>query len=250
MTSHSRKVLKTFFDFYVITAMDTFCGENTLNHANKAKRVTQTCQKVVNEMYEMVLESLKYAVLREFRHYHQEVCYARKYHLMKLSRRIKKVFGLSKNSVFNRSAEIPSRFKSQRTFLVFLKGLQENGLIDFQEMADAFENAAWGSGYGGKKWAKACKMLLDLPETHTQKVLWIDRALDLYHNNGHLLNKSMLSVLSKPKTIGTDKQRNRYKTALNYRRYAQTLSELTHFSSEDVRNLFIANKRKIPSKLI
>jgi hypothetical protein len=247
MTQHSKKVLKTFFDFYVITAVDTFCGEKTLNHANKAKRVTQTCKKVVDEMYEIVLESLRYAVTREFRHYHKEVYTGKKKKLIVLSRKIKRLFGLSKNSVFRRSAEIPARFKSQKRFLQFVEKLRE---VDFESMHGAFDEGYWSHGYGGKKWAKACKMLLELPLTHQQKVLWIDKVLDLYHNNGHLLNKSMLSVLSKPKTIGTDKQRNRYKTALNYRRYAQTLSELTHFSSEDVRNLFIANKRKIPSKLI
>lgn len=247
MTHYSKRVLKTFFDFYVITAVDTFCGEQTLNHANKAKRVTQTCRKVVDEMYEMVLESLRYAVTREFRHYHQEVYTGKNKKLMELSRKIKRLFGLSKNSVFRRSAEIPARFKSQKKFLQCINKL---GGMDFEAMSTAFDEASWSHGYGGKKWAKACKMLLELPKNHHQKVLWIDKVLDLYHNNGHILNKSMLSVLSKPKTIGANKQKNRYKTALNYRRYAQTLSELTLFTSEDVRNLFVANQLKIPKQLI
>lgn len=248
MTKHSKKVLKTFFDFYLITALDTFCGEKTLNHANKARKISETCTDVVDRLYEMILDSLKYAVVREFRHYSSQVTIGnRKQKFITIASKIKRLFGLSKNAILDRSYEIQNRFIYQRRFLNWVKELKE---IDFAELAQEFNNGHWYREYGGKKWGKAAELLTKLPQTHSEKVLWTDKVLDLYHNNGHLLNKSMVSVLSKPKTVGLYGDRRRNKTALNYRRYAQTLTELSAFSSVHVRNLFIANKLKLPKQII
>lgn len=246
MTNHNINVLKTFFDFYVITALDVFCGEKTLNHANKSRRISETCVSVVNELYQMILTSLQYAVIREFRHLNSKGLYGRSAKLKKLSRAINLLFKVNKNGLFEEYEDVPEKYKYQIQFLE--QSFRLPIPWTFNELAASFEGVSWENNYGGKRWSKAAKMLLDLPKTHDEKILWVDRVLDLYHNNGHLLNKSMVSVLSKPRSIGNIPRKKR--SALNYRKHAQTLSELAVFGSIKVRNLLIANKAKLPKQII
>ena len=246
MTNHNINVLKTFFDFYVITALDVFCGESTLNYANKGRRVSETCIKTVDELYEMVLSALQYAVLREFRHLNSKSLLGRSAKLIRLSKAINVLFKVNKNGLFEEYEDLPEKYRNQFQFLrqAFKLPLEWS----FEEIADSFKSVSWEHQYGGTRWAKASRMLLILPKNHSEKVLWIDRVLDLYHNNGPLLNKSMVSILSKPRTIGL-KPRNRT-SALNYRKHAQTLSELAFFGSTKVKNLLIANQARLPKQII
>jgi hypothetical protein len=246
MTNHNINVLKTFFDFYVITALDVFCGEKTLNHANKARRISEACVQVVDELYQMILQSLQYAVIREFRHLNDRAFSGRSPKQKKLSRAINLLFRVNKNGLFEEYEDVPEKYKYQIQFLEQSFRLPISW--SFNEIAQAFEGVSWENKYGGKRWAKATKMLLELPKTHDEKVLWVDRVLDLYHNQGHLLNKSMVSILSKPKSIGIIPLKR--KSALNFRKHAQTLSELSVFGSTKVRNLLIANKAKLPKQII
>lgn len=246
MTNHNINVLKTFFDFYVITALDVFCGESTLNHANKGRRISETCAQVVDEFYQMVLKALQYSVLREFRHLNNGEGVSKgdkkrfPVKLKKLSRAINILFKANNYECFGESHENQLKFL-QQSFRVPIEW-------SFEEIANSFQDPSWDSQYGGKRWAKATKMLLVLPQNQNEKILWIDRVLDLYHNNGHLLNKSMVAVLSKPRTIGKI-PRNRT-SALNYRKHAQTLSELAFFGSTKVKNLLIANKARLPKQIV
>lgn len=246
MTNHNINVLKTFFDFYVITALDVFCGESTLNHANKARRITETSVKIVDELYEMVLKALQYAVLREFRHLNKNASFGRSAKLIKLSRSINILFKTNKNGLFEEYEDLPEKYSYQSKFLKQAFDLPLKWT--FEEIANSFKKCSWDHQYGGNRWAKAARMLLILPQDHNQKILWIDRVLDLYHNNGHLLNKSMVAVLSKPRAIGIIPRKR--KSALNYRKDAQTLSELAFFGSTKVKNLLIANKARLPEQIV
>lgn len=246
MTNHNINVLKTFFDFYVITALDVFCGESTLNHANKARRISETSIKIVDELYEMVLKALQYSVLREFRHLNSKGFRGRSTRLKKISRSINVLFKANKNGFFEEYDDLPEKYRFQFKFLQQAYELPLQWT--FEEIADSFKAGSWDHQYGGARWAKAAKMLLMLPKDHNQKVIWVDRVLDLYHNNGHLLNKSMVSILSKPRTIGVIPRKR--KSALNYRKDAQTLSELAFFGSTKVKNLLIANKARLPKQIV
>lgn len=246
MSNYQINVLKTFFDFYVITALDVFCGESTLNYANKGRRISETCARVVDEFYQMVLKALQYSVLREFRHLNNGEGVSKgdkgrfPVKLKKLSRAVNILFKANNYEYFGESHKNQLKFL-QQSFRVPIKW-------SFEEIANSFEDSSWDSQYGGKRWAKATKMLLVLPQNQNEKILWIDRVLDLYHNNGHLLNKSMVSILSCHRTTGKIPRKKR--SALNYRKHAKTLSDLAQYSSIKVRNLLIANKARLPKQII
>lgn len=60
-----------------------------------------------------------------------------------------------------------------------------------------FRWKGWNESYCGESWANGCEVYLETDKiSHlTEKISWIDRALDLYHNNGFLLNKTEFSAL-------------------------------------------------------
>jgi hypothetical protein len=62
----------------------------------------------------------------------------------------------------------------------------------------AFDWAGWSNSYCGPFWAHACDVLLDANHFKTnlkEKIFWIDSCLDLYHNNGFLMNKTAFAAL-------------------------------------------------------
>jgi len=56
----------------------------------------------------------------------------------------------------------------------------------------------WESEYGGPLWGDGAEFLASAHKCKTihDKFIWIDKVLDLYHNTGHILNKSIFNVLS------------------------------------------------------
>jgi hypothetical protein len=71
----------------------------------------------------------------------------------------------------------------------------------------AFKWPGWSSSYCGNNWAQACDTYLESRKVNSQKdkIMWIDRCLDLYHNNGFLLNKTEFAVLEQ---VGDLNERN------------------------------------------
>jgi hypothetical protein len=106
----------------------------------------------------------------------------------------------------------------------------------------------WHISYGGRKWAKAAKMLIDSKEvkTHHDKVFWCDRVLDLQHNTGHLLNKTSFECLSRlcieipGKTPGAPKARHK---PLNFRARARSITKFIPYTSPAVAKLVIPRLR-------
>lgn len=55
---------------------------------------------------------------------------------------------------------------------------------DYFSIEYCYSNLRWNKYYGGKKWGKAAKMLLNHPKSSDEKMFWIDKILDLEHNTG------------------------------------------------------------------
>lgn len=218
--------MKDFFDFYILEALSNFCGENSLNHQAKIDRIEKLTDETVERFYKKIVAALKYSVGRELRH----VIGCSGVSSKKRAAALSDEEALEMNSLYNRFSY-----------------LSTENVIEFYDkqcpkrVYFLFQCRVWDATYGGKKWAKAAKLLINLPKNRKEKLLFIDYALDLFHNSGHLLNKTEFKVLSDRKTY---KQRGRWKNALNYRKNA-TLEELARHSSTKVRNLYIANKLQL-----
>lgn len=235
------KTITLFFDFYALNLLDFFAGEKTLNHSNRAERISNRYTEVTEELYEEIYRALMYSVVREFRHFYWETPHPgsdealEKYkHLMKVSQRI--------YSSYN-SNRLNRWLKNKNTIKFPIK-------IDLDDLAYGYNRVQWNKCYGGKNWGKAVEFLQNLPTTVEQKQLWIDRVLDLQHNTGHILNKTDFYSLSKPKQCHRHNESNRRKkTALNYRRYATGVTDLIRYSSSSVKKLSIANMNYVPKQI-
>lgn len=155
------------------------------------------------------------------------------------------------NNFYN-CAYLPKKTKNplEETFLTHkilsqregytLKIFYRNGIIEHADKAShLFRSYLWDTSYGGELWAKAADALNDLKnvKTFADKVYWIDRVLDLQHNNGHILNKTRFSSLSIYRHYFGNT------TCLDFRANCKSIFDFIDFCSNSIRNLIIPRKR-------
>lgn len=236
-----RKEIKQFFDFYTLSLLNYYAGEGSLNFQNRSWRINEEYEKSVNSFYKLVRACLHYSCIREYRHFFEHF-FANDYHLLD----DKNYSRLKRNSKdISESFEItPSKEERGKVMRRVFH------LADINDMVDAFrmEGGQWEELYGGELWAKAAEFLLEKPKSIKAKELWVDRVLDLHHNCGHILNKTELFSLSFRNQFSNGKRRGK-RTALNYRRYCQTISDLALFSSKKTKKLVKANLNFIPAAI-
>jgi hypothetical protein len=247
------KCVSRFFDFYVLSLLNYFAGPNSLNHHNKARRIEETYEMIVDEMYGEIRRALEYSVLREFRHFSDQAelnddadtLEINNYKLMKETSR--RCYGWFENDQLSNHLEgKPNK-------------LELNDSL-FRTIYSGYMDYSWDDAYGGKLWGEATSFLWQHPKTTKDKELWVDRVLDLHHNNGHLLNKTKFNCLSNSgdsseyeyefefTNDGNKKKRKRVvrHCALDYRREALTITDLSMYASTKVRNLSTANLNFLP----
>lgn len=120
-----------------------------------------------------------------------------------------------------------------------LKIFYRDGIIKHADRAyTLFFKYNWSDSYGGKAWAKGAKALADLKNVKTlkDKVYWIDRVMDLQHNNGHILNKTDFNCLSHYVNGFNG-------TYLDFRARCKTIFDLLDLCSFKVKKLTIPRKR-------
>lgn len=234
-------MITSFFDFYLANLLFDFnTRKDHIYFGCKLDRIEDVRNRINDSFYNKVRDSLHYAVLREFRHIDDYFIYDgdntkeydgiyKKYRLT--IRRIEKVV---EKHYYNQLAS-----DKDIKDVINLK----IDLVDVYKMFHAHKY--WETDFGGKLWAKATEFLLNLPKNDKEKIVWVDRVLDLYHNSGPLLNKTEFKILFKPKTCGEKLMK---RTALNYRRYAKA-ADLAKYSSVSLRKLFIANRRSLPENI-
>jgi hypothetical protein len=226
--------------FNALNILHHFAGEDTLNHASRAERISNKYEEITESFYLQIHNHLLYSVFREFRHFSEETCITHQNFeqwgaTAKISKQVRSLYYNNKLD-YALDAAISSKTE-----------MQNPSNIALWILFKAFSSFKWAKWYGGKNWATAVKFLIEKPKTIKQKQIWIDRVLDLQHNSGHILNKTHFSVLSAPKRCHRVNQSKRNKrTALNYRRYAERISDLTRYSSSYVSRLVSANMNYIP----
>jgi hypothetical protein len=244
---HKDITVAKFFDFYTLNLLDYFAGEKTLNHSSRAERITNKYVEVTEEMYAKIRRALTYSIIREFRHFGSET-----FEPVVCDEADEKLF-YKYDMLKEMSIKYDLEFIRNR-FDRYLKGeLELHDLhirFDIDLLIYAFSNVDWALKYGGRNWAKAAQLLREEPKTVHHKQLWIDRVLDLQHNTGHILNKTDFWSLSQPKQCHRQfEPRKNKRSPLNYRRYANSISDLIRYSSSSVRKLAIANMNYIPPQI-
>lgn len=241
-------MLTNFFDFYLANLVYDFSTQDhVIYFSNKLNRIRETKEQIVERFYNQVRVNLHYAVLREFRHApfnynayttqssdikkHKILTYRN--HLDKIERHVNKL-ERNNNYDWRTRFRIPTDVEINKIIKL---------PINLKDVYDVFDDQDnWDREYGGKLWAKGTFFLLNLPKTDKDKIIWIDRVLDLYHNSGPLLNKTQFKNLFKPKQCGIGRNK---RNALNYRRYANA-DQLARYASKRVSNIFNANRRCLP----
>lgn len=229
----AQKLVREFFDFYSINELYLRCGgfrdvgydTYPIFVSKRAEdKIKEVYEDVVNKFYDKVYAALVTSVRSELRHFRSNAYSPTGYHygVTGLYKFFQDKHGLSREVVEN------ARFHP--------------GV--YPEIAyTLFYGVRWESSYGGKKWAKGAKSLIDARsvETTEDKVFWIDSVLDLYHNNGHMLDKTEFCALSEKNVhIGGHDCK-----PLNYRARARSIMGFIPFNSSKVANLVIPQKNKL-----
>lgn len=101
-----------------------------------------------------------------------------------------------------------------------------------------FSEYTWEESYGGTAWAQAALALDESVnvKTYSDKVYWIDKVMDLQHNNGHILNKTEFRCVS-------DYMDGSYGTYLDYRANCPSIINFIDYCSYSVAKLVIPRKK-------
>ena len=240
----SDAILNLFFDFYAlneiwfrtvgaaeygypVTRILPFSKENAINETFKSK---------VSLLKKQVIKALEVSVRGEARHW-REYTYIEDY-----DAHGEPISGPSHFEVTSHKIG----YDTSMSWTACRKFFKTTSL---EKILFVFEADCWQLDYGGKRWAEATKLLIQLKNSKTLKddVYLIDRIFDLQHNSGFVLNKTVFVTLDRRDYGRVVRVKNKRKCAvkpLNYRFHA-TLDELVQYASEYVRGLYRANRRMI-----
>lgn len=217
-----------FFDFYAMYELylrvggyrdigyekyDTFVCERAYN------LIKEKYEEVVDTFFRRIYDALEESVAAEIRHFPRRCshCIA----LNEFYPQLREKSGFS-NDHFDEAKKHPEKHP--------------------EVVWAMFYYPLWSCCYGGKKWAAAAKLLVESRNLKTRhdKVGWCDRVLDLYHNTGHLLNKTEFSCLSDSCVLT---KKGKWSKPLNYRAHAKSIMAYVHFMTPSVKRLVIPQAR-------
>lgn len=223
--SDEKVLLRSFFNLYSIneiwfkTVGATSYGYTSsviLPHKKESK-INDLFQQIVEGFKHNLVRALEWSVRKEIKHWNNATFYSHK--------------------DFKIGEAIRKKNKGKR-------------LRDFplEEIARLFSLKCWEPEYGGSRWAKATKLLVRLKASKMLRddIFLIDQILDLQHNTGHILNKTGFTCLSERRCYRQPSagQKRFVGWALAFRNRAK-LEEMVKFASNEVRRVFMANKRWI-----
>lgn len=224
-----KQVLRLFFDFYAINdlwsrtvGLEEFgYKEFKILPFNKQRKIHEFFESVVEEMKFRVVNCLEKSVRDEMRHFNKCGPLAHLY----------------------MTTWYYKRKDKEVLKLIDLYG-RKKILWPLEAIYKAFYMPGWDTEFGGKKWAKATKYLINLKNSKDYKtdVFLIDRIFDLYHNTGFVLNKSYFFHLENrfPENI-RKKHKLRHSNPLNYR-FAADIEKMVNLSSRETYKIYMANK--------
>jgi phosphohistidine swiveling domain-containing protein len=72
------------------------------------------------------------------------------------------------------------------------KSLQDP-IMFLRACADVFDHDAWGSSYGGRKWSRIARAVVQYLSKEVDATIFVDHAFDLRHNGGALFDKHRMT---------------------------------------------------------
>lgn len=213
-----------FFDFYSIIELYLrtggfrdigYSGYSVFVTQRAEDKIRQAYERTVDSFYEEIYNALVASVRSELHHYPGST----------LDSKEEKIKGMGIN--ISQTKKHPEKYPEAAHVL--------------------FTVPHWTSGYGGGKWAGGTALLIEAKrvKTRSEKVYWIDRVLDLYHNGGHMINKTKYSSLSnntiKKKSEASGK--TFHCTPLDFRARAKSIMEYIPHNTTEVQRLVIPQKK-------
>lgn len=227
-------IVVKFFDFYSMYELYMRAGgfreEGYKDYAvfineDIWERIVSKYETTVDEFYDLVYKALVYSVESELRHFPKQC--------------------------------IRCRMDSTKDFYKDFcqkAGIEEEMINKTKRNVEAYPEIAvkiysipkWDSCYGGKRWAAGAQMLVESKKVKTrhQKVFWCDRVLDLYHNSGHLLNKTDFQFLSE---YCITPPKGKMRTPLDVRAKSKSVLNFLPYVSTSVAKLVIPRKNLLDS---
>lgn len=221
------KFVKLFFDFYAINELYLRCGGfrevgyikyDVFVPERIFEKIKYSYEEIVETIFQHTVECLSRTTRGELIHnFYSRVLFQGDYMTPKL---------LLKKEGYN------------------MKIFYGDGIIQNANKAyHLFTEYSWEEPYGGKAWANGAEALMDLKniETTSDKVYWVDRVMDLYHNTGHILNKTEFSCLEND-VYANDPDEDEI-SFLDFRAECKTIFDFIDYCSDYVRKLIIPRKR-------
>jgi len=228
-----QKLITEFFDFYSINELYLRCGGfrdigykeySVFVSARAEEKIKAAYEEIVNGFYAKVYAALVKSVTSELKHFNSNAYSPVGYSFgaYGLYKFYKEKYGLTDEAI-TLARKLPDVYPEIAHLL--------------------FDGVKWSSDYGGKKWAKGTQALIDSKDIKTteDKLFWTDQVLDLYHNNGHMLNKTMFKALS-DKAVNID---GHNRTPLSFRAGVRSITRFIPFNSPRVAKLVIPQKNKL-----
>lgn len=224
-----------FFDFYSIIELYLKCGGyreigylsySTFVSHKIESFIAQQYEKIVDSFFDEIRNALIHSIKSELTHFRTKTHgphYLSFYERYNVYKHFKKI-NISKEMIV-----LAKKFPG-----------------DYPEIAHAlFTKISWFTSYGGRKWGRGTQLLMELKSVKTSmdKIYWVDRVLDLYHNNGHMIDKTKFKVLSKKMVILSSwTGRKKKVTPLDLRANAKTILDFLPFNSMEMQRLVIPRK--------
>ena len=218
------KEITHFFDFYATHELYLRCGGfreegyamyNLFVNESIYIRILDTYDCVIESFFNNIKDSLEETITDEIENFIDE-CYD-----------VNNIDKISKLGYTDLHVLWPDCYLDKNPYLIYR----------------IFNDFQWNHSYAGKKWAVATQCFIDIKDvkTITDKVLWCDRVLDLYHNTGHILNKTKYECLSQNYWLLDRNKSNKKRpiSALNFRAKARSVMEFVPYVSPSVRKLLI-----------
>lgn len=222
------QTLKLFFDFYVINeiwfktiGLEQFGYTLTkIIPYNKEKKIDEIFNLKISEMKERIINCLEISVRGEIRHFNQQGPIGTHFYLNLADKYIIQAKNLIEKYGGNKSK------------------------WPLDKIYEGFYIKGWNSDFGGKRWAKGTKLLIQLKNSKNVKddIFLIDRIFDLQHNTGFILNKTYFKYLDYyfPENV---KKENKIRclNPLNFR-FKAKIEDMAKLTSSEVYKIYMANK--------
>lgn len=238
----SDSLLRLFFDFYVMNevwfrtvgaAHYGYPVTKILPH-RKEKVIHETFIKRVENLKTQIVSALEASVRKEINHWIYSV---------------REYFGEKRDEKGDGVPHTSHYYVACKRFgLSYQPKASKLKRLPLETIREMYFTRCWCEDYGGSKWGEATELLIQLKASKTVKddVYLIDRILDMQHNTGFILNKTVFATLDdKARARRKNKNGKTYPVKPLTFRFSATLPEMVPNCGKEVQNIYTANLRYV-----